>query len=266
VRRRWMKWLVPFCGFVVALWAILCFLPIGGLTLLMRASRSGDVRLARALLLIGTRPNQRSSETGKSALFFAAANGHANVARLLLAGGADPNLLDRLGRTPLCDAGQLSRIRPEVFQTLLERGADPNAGRWNALECLFGQGEILEKARLLLEAGVAVDGHTELGDPPIVEAARRGNDKLVTLLLSRGAKADARAPSRRTALMEAAARGCLDCVRALISAGADSKAVDASGATALQIATESSRNMGETSAQHQAIVDLLRGPANGAPR
>jgi ankyrin repeat protein len=259
VRRVWARSLLVMCLSGLALHACLCFLAIDGLTWLMRASRSGNLRVVKVLLLMGARPNQRSSLKGDSALFFAAANGRAEVAAVLLRSGADPNLVNTLGTTPLCAAGELSRVGASVFRVLIDGGADPNVGRWNALQCLVGRGEMLEKARALIDAGVVVDGKPGVGWPPIVEAARAGSDGVIALLLAHGATVDARGRDGRTSLIEAAARGCVDCVRRLVTAGAHSETLDANGTTALQTATaEQARRRGAAALPYQAIVDILR--------
>ena len=59
----------------------------------------------------------------------AARLGRAEVTELLLDAGADPNLLDEYGATPLDFATLLERI--PIVELLLNAGADPNFQDWN---------------------------------------------------------------------------------------------------------------------------------------
>ena len=54
----------------------------------------------------------------------AAAGAETEVLGVLLAHGADPNQLDRVGRSPLYDA--VTHGREPAVRALLEGGADPN--------------------------------------------------------------------------------------------------------------------------------------------
>lgn len=59
-------------------------------------------------------------------------HGHAPLVRLLLSHGADPNRLNDRGQSPL--AGVVFKNEAEVIKLLLEGGADPEIGTPSALE------------------------------------------------------------------------------------------------------------------------------------
>ncbi|HEX3836737.1 MAG TPA: ankyrin repeat domain-containing protein [Steroidobacteraceae bacterium] len=126
---------------------------------------------------------------GSTALHWAAYEGDAHLAAMLLAAGARPNVKTDTGMTPLllaCEAG-----KPELVEELLRGGADPN-------QTLSG------------------------GETPLMMAARTGSVPVLKLLLARGASVDAREVKRgTTALMWAAANGNPEAVRFLLSKGAD---------------------------------------------
>ena len=100
-----------------------------------------------------------TDELGRTALMFAAFNGHTDVIELLLANGADVNAQNDEGRTPLMFAA--SGPFPEAVSLLLEEGSDVN------------QSDSVEEWT------------------PLMYAAAEGNDEVVALLLEYGANADA---------------------------------------------------------------------------
>jgi ankyrin repeat protein len=91
--------------------------------LLAEAARNGHVDLSALLLDAGAEPNMRDGQ-GRSPLYWAAAAGQAAVVELLLARGADIHLGARSGDTPLVVAAQNGHER--VVQLLLEHSADPS--------------------------------------------------------------------------------------------------------------------------------------------
>jgi len=74
--------------------------PVGGLTALLYAARSGCYDCAEAMIRSGASVNVPTPE-GVTPLMMALDNGHNEVAKLLLDRGADPNLWDWWGRTAL---------------------------------------------------------------------------------------------------------------------------------------------------------------------
>lgn len=116
----------------------------GGSTPLMFAARVGDLDSARILVEAGAKVNETTLEYG-SALVVASASGQEKVALFLLEKGADPNLADGMGVTPLhwalvegmsaifgrgstaTDRFWLHPNMPELVKALLTHGANPNA-------------------------------------------------------------------------------------------------------------------------------------------
>ena len=91
---------------------------------LVSVGRTGNVREARLLLEAGAELNSTDSN-GCSSLFLACGMGHIDVARILLAAGADKDLQgDNRGTTPLISACEGGHI--EVVRILLESAVDIN--------------------------------------------------------------------------------------------------------------------------------------------
>ncbi len=141
-----------------------------------------------------------SSAALRHALSIAARQGHAALVSILLEAGADPDVADSEGWTPLRASawgGHASTV-----QVLLERGAQVDAcdseGR-TALRAAAWAGHE-EVVRALLNAGAQVDGEDRQGRTPLIAAAYMGHADIVTALLDAGAKPDHVDGEGRTAL------------------------------------------------------------------
>ncbi len=113
--------------------------PPGGMTALLFASRQGKLEAARALLDGGADINEAGADN-TSPLLISVVNGHYDLAALLIERGANPNIADTNGRTPLYAAIDLRNVQwsqapaPELPQAehlalitkLLDAGADPS--------------------------------------------------------------------------------------------------------------------------------------------
>jgi hypothetical protein len=91
-------------------------------TRLMYASMRGDLARATWLLKRGARPGLQQDD-GWDALSYACFHGHADVARLLVAKGADVRARDKNGTVALVWAAQNSHL----VKFLLSKGADAGA-------------------------------------------------------------------------------------------------------------------------------------------
>lgn len=233
----------------------------------------------RVLLQEGVEPNAKD-RFGRTALFWAAEEGHDAVIKLLLdTGKADPDSRDVYGQSPLLCA--VSERREAVVKLLLEvpgvdansrddTGLTPlawavltgeestvkllletpgvdadsrnNAGRTLLSWATTGGNEAIVK--LLLETGKAdIDSRDNAGRTPLSWAASGGNDAIVKLLLETGkADLDSRDNIKRTPLSYAAEEGHAVIVTALTSnESVDPDQKDHYGSTPLSIATRHQR-------------------------
>nr|UXE44162.1 hypothetical protein Hi04_10k_c1170_00009 [uncultured bacterium] len=124
------------------------------------------------------------------------------------------------GSTPLMYAALYGS--DESVSVLLRHGANPNTMNNEGATALMWAVDSQEKTRLLLDAGAAVDAHTEGGRTALLIAAgRQGSTGVVKLLLDHGANPAVAAENRTTPLLLAARRGDETAMRLFIAHGAN---------------------------------------------
>ena len=191
---------------------------------LAAASEQGQAAV-RELLARGTDPNAKRTGSGETPLHWVE---DAEIAGLLIEAGADANVRNERGETPLHAA-----VRGQKDDALIAR---------------------------LVAGGADVSARDARGNTPLHTAAWWGKDSTVRTLLRLGAPVNARNARGDTPLCvalqcEAAYPGCgytLARVRALLEGGADVHAANELGRTALHEACE-----GYLQAYHQG-AELVR--------
>ncbi|HZT75218.1 MAG TPA: ankyrin repeat domain-containing protein [Vicinamibacterales bacterium] len=159
------------------------------------ATMARDAAAVRALLRRGADVNTAQGD-GMTALHWAAKNGDAELAAMLLEAGANVRATSRLGEyTPL------------------------------HLAAASGAAPVIDA---LLRANAAVDAPTATGATPLMLAAGAGSVAAVETLVAHGADANRREHANgETALMFAAALDRADVVRVLLKHGADANLASA---------------------------------------
>lgn len=267
-----------------------------GTTALMLAARKGDVETARALIEGGADVNaaepilpsnaridvEENQTSGRSPLLLAslsvvATSGseyilavkpstHTELGVLLLEAGADPNLPDSIGRTPLHGAVETGRV--DLVRALLAHGADPNVrlsepppplkgdfvsrGRyrgatplWLAANARVPEVEIL---RLLAGAGADPNLAASDGTTPLMAAvgmvqnearlAREAEALAVVMsLVELDIDVNAANSQGRTAIHGAARLARNTIISVLVDHGAEVSIADANGQTPLDVGT-----------------------------
>jgi uncharacterized protein len=233
--------------------ARLTVLPKGNWVPLMYAARQNASAALRALAESGANLNATDPDN-MTALNVAIINAHYDAAAVLLDLGADPNIGDVTGMTPLYAAVDLNTFadtpgRPtpkasgkldavDIVKALLEHGANPNA---------------ILNAPILVRVHDRGDGTLGAGATPLMRAAKKGDVETMRLLLTHGADAKLRTKAGTEALMFASGIGgagrftafedkqatesdFIDAAELCLDRGADINAVSENGQTALHLA------------------------------
>jgi ankyrin repeat protein len=161
---------------------------------LMLAASRGSTDELRRLLEQGTDINT-PDRVGWTPLSVAAEIGHADMARLLLEAGANPNIR-YTGWIPLAPPhgeftplmGAAKHGHTEITKLLLEQGAQVNARDFYRTTALFHavRGDSADSVRLLIKAGALLED-PHWGTKPLTEAVRLGHTECMRVLLEAGA-------------------------------------------------------------------------------
>lgn len=209
-----------------------------GRTPLHVAAANGHAATVRLLLNAAT-PEEVDAVDGAgcAALQRAASEGHEDVLRVLLAGGADANRRDAVhGNTALHEASWKGFSRTVRMLASSSASLDlPNAGGFTPLHLCCQNGHN-QTCRELLLAGCETDVKNGYGDTPLHTASRYGHAGVTRILISAQCKVSEQNKNGDTALHIAAAMGRRKLTRILIEAGSDRKVRNKQHETARDIA------------------------------
>ena len=205
-----------------------------GFTALMFAAQQGDADSARILLTAGAGANEIMPRTALTPLLIASAMGRAKVAALLLDKGADPDAVAASGFTALHYAARRRGAAAVTIVTaLLKHGAKPNVRLNQKKPSETPNGVILQGATpLALAADInnidSVKVLIDGGADPLIPTTQG----TTPLMLAAGAGTDvvrSRSPAERAVAIET--------VKLLVEHGSDVNAAGQFGWTALHSAT-----------------------------
>ena len=253
-------------------------LPRGGWTALMYAARQNAKEAAAALADLKADLNAVDAD-GTTALHLAIINVHYDLASLLLKKGADPNIPDVTGMTPLyaavdmrSPAGMMTRPNPKIsgqdeldalsiIRVLLEHGANGNIAL---------KKPIIGRHNNLI-------GDTSLGEgaTPLARAAKTNDHPVLRLLLEHGADPTLTLKDRTTTTMIASS---VEAIQLLVEHGVDVNAFNTNGQTLLHNAAARGANpiikylaqagakLDRKDKQGRMPLDMARGAGSGGGR
>lgn len=163
------------------------------------------------------------------AMHKAAANGHLDCLKLLVAAGAKTSAVSPVGNTPL-----------HLVRSLLCTSSDHQPGLISFRSCIrpwvqaafSGHTAVVEA---LLESGASADAANKAGNTPLHFAAQKGHAAIVAPLLKSGAQMDARSKTGNTPLHLAAQNGHVAVVQPLLEFGHPTDHSSNEGSTPLHL-------------------------------
>lgn len=186
--------------------------------------RHGDSKIAHFFLDLGGDPNGYHSKWGRP-LGIAVGADHADIVKLLLAAGAQPDYETEGLLLPLQKAA--GNGYAPIVRLLLAAGANPNGKRYDSDDTalnLAAQKGFLEVVQMLLDAGADcnVDPQGQ-SYSPLYYAARSNHIQVAQLLIKHNADVNhfVGLPGDSSALSAAALAGHFDMVKLLLDAGAN---------------------------------------------
>jgi ankyrin repeat protein len=227
------------------------WMPLGSQTPMMYAAREGCAACVPILAKAGGDVNAKDIDDQITPLIMAFMNGHYDAANALIEAGADVNLPDNLGRTPIYTAVDAHTM--PVSNRPSPKEVDEELSSLDLIKILLAKGSEVnfqlkaqQPYRTKLDRGT--DGMLGAGTTPLLRAAKAGDHVVMKLLLEKGADAKLANRNGVTPLMAAAGVGTSDAdttgryktqeeiiesIKLCLDAGVDIDAVDSNGRSAL---------------------------------
>jgi len=192
----------------------------------LRAAIKGNSLAGLTAYLDSQRDINMLLPSGESALHLAVAFDQPQMVEMLIESGADPELRNRRGQTPVHMA------RGDTLAVLLRFGVD--TGVQDDLGATPLHHARRETALMLINQGADLEARDRAGGTPLLRAVERGDYEVVHLLVDFGADVNASDVRRgATAVHRAVARRDVEMIRYLLSHGAYINARDRYGSTPL---------------------------------
>jgi len=217
-----------------------------GYGLLLRALLYNQYDIVNYLIQYGINKN-KVYKNNFTPLTYAAYT-HLDQVKFLVERGADINVVDGYGHTPLMIASGYGKL--DTIRYLVEQGADlhmKNYKGFNALLISAKYGEF-DTMKYLVEQGAQLHEKNNKGDDAFLLCLRHNNLDMVKYLLDQGADINIKDKKGYNALMLSSYFGYFDLVEYLIEQGISLYETDEEGLNAVDYATKG---------EHMAIVQYL---------
>ena len=148
---------------------------------ILEAVKGADIETVKQHLAAGTDINEKDNLLGQRPLHQAIADGHAEIAKLLIKSGADVNATNNFNTTPLMLAADKSE---SIVKLLIDKGANVNAKGTMGTTALHGAAYSGNKivAELLIANGAEVNAKGMGFETPLDSAEElAGNETPETL-------------------------------------------------------------------------------------
>ncbi|MEE9442099.1 MAG: ankyrin repeat domain-containing protein [candidate division Zixibacteria bacterium] len=211
-----------------ALVCLLLFCSDTGADTIHNAVKNGDMAGIKVLAERDREALNKQDESGKSPLHHAIEMNYTDIARYLIAQGANTNLTDNDNESPLHYSASAGNL--EIARLLLDgesvslndtsavkRGG--SVGNWTPLHlaCLNSHPDMVQ---LLLEYGADIEATDGVKRTPLILSVEGGDMQVVRILVENGADINAQAIRSYTALLWAARNGFEEMVNYLVDRGA----------------------------------------------
>jgi len=210
----------------------------GAYTPLWWAAYNGSLDICKSLIKGGA-DIEKQSATGLP-MVAAAFNGNDDIVNLFLTKGANPdNQVENSGWTPL--HGAIIMGHSSTIKLLFENGADPDIKDVEGYSPLLrlindGNANVQECADLLLQQRIDLEAQSLSGETALILASKKGYTGIVRNLLSNEADLDARDVNGKNSLHYAALYGYSDIAETLLAGGLNKKMKDGFGKTPIDYA------------------------------
>ncbi|RDD40056.1 Ankyrin repeat and SAM domain-containing protein 6 [Trichoplax sp. H2] len=223
---------------------------------LLSATEQGNISTVTSMLDLSDNVDI-TDEEGTTALQVACANGHENVARLLVVRGADLNRSNYYGWTGLMQAASYGHVG--MVNLLLQNKIEVNAVNEFGTSALVLASYIgcFEIVKYLIDAGAEVDGCSD-DMTPLMAASQHGHEEIARLLIDKGASVNKRMlPINWNALMFATLNSHMKIVELLLDRRTDVAAINQASDTIIDVAVSS---------KNEAILEYLLRRTHLKPR
>lgn len=193
-------------------------------TSLIKASKNGDIRSVKALIVKGVDINAKGSvsDWGKTALMEASQRGHIDIVQALIKAGANVSAKDIYGDTALLFATEKGGVK--IVKILLSAKADvniQNISHGSTALMVAARNSHAEITNILLDAGADVNIKDNEGLTALSIVVMVGSGPIVQALIKNNAGINIKDNIGRTPLMLAAINAHTLITQLLIEKGAD---------------------------------------------